>query len=97
MSQQVAVNIKVLDKQFQIGCNEEEREKLLESAQLLNENMQSVRQSGVLGTDRIAIMAALNLTREIIALRQQVGQNAQIGEELDALSQQIDDAIATLK
>lgn len=97
MSQQVAVNIKVLDKQFQIGCKEEERAKLLESAELLNENMQSVRQSGVLGTDRIAIMAALNLTREIIALREQVGQSVQLGTELDELTQQVDDAIANLK
>ncbi|MGM0563111.1 MAG: cell division protein ZapA [Pseudomonadota bacterium] len=97
MSQQVAVNIKVLDKQFQIGCREDEKDKLLASAQLLNENMQSVRNSGVLGTDRIAIMAALNLTREVISLREQAGQSADLGAELDAIAAKIDEAIDSLK
>lgn len=68
----VMVNIKILDKELQIACPESEKEGLLASAELLHQRMKQVRDSGkVYGVDRIAIIAALNLTHELLQQREE--------------------------
>ena len=64
---QIPVTIHVLDKEYRIACAPEERNDLLESARYLDNKMREIRDNGrVLGGDRIAIMAALNITHELI-------------------------------
>ena len=59
--------IKILDKEFLISCPEEERDGLIASAEYLNTKMREIRDSGkVIGLDRIAVMAALNLAHELL-------------------------------
>jgi cell division protein ZapA len=61
------VTVRLLDKEFQVACPEDEREALIESADLLNRKMKEIRDSGkVVGVDRIAVMAALNLCHEMM-------------------------------
>jgi len=61
------VNVKILEKDFQLGCSPEERGDLLDSVELLNSKMREIRDSGkVTGIDRIAILAGLNLANELI-------------------------------
>ncbi|HEY3643722.1 MAG TPA: cell division protein ZapA [Gammaproteobacteria bacterium] len=61
------VTVRLLDKEYQVACPEDEREGLLESAELLNRKMKEIRDSGkVVGVDRIAVMAALNLCHEML-------------------------------
>lgn len=61
------VTVRLLDKEYQVACPEEERAALLESAELLNRKMREIRDSGKLvGLDRIAVMAALNLSHEML-------------------------------
>jgi cell division protein ZapA len=68
------VSIKILGKDYRIACSEDEEEALLRSAQELDEQMREIRDTGAVnGTDRIAVMAALNLTHE---LRQTQSKNA---------------------
>ena len=56
------VNVKILEKEYQISCKADERAELLDSAELLNERMRMIKDSGkVTGLDRIAVMAALNI------------------------------------
>lgn len=71
MSQMPAqVNVKILDKEYQVACKADERADLLDSAELLNSKMREIRDSGkVTGLDRIAIMAALNLANELIQIQ----------------------------
>jgi cell division protein ZapA len=62
------VNIKILEKEYQIACPADERKSLIESAELLNNKMREIRDSGkVVGLDRIAVMAALNIANELIS------------------------------
>lgn len=62
------VNVKILEKEYQISCPAEERKALVDSAELLNSKMREIRDSGkVVGLDRIAVMAALNMANELIA------------------------------
>ena len=61
------VNVKILEKEYQISCPAEDRKALIDSAELLNSKMREIRDSGkVVGLDRIAVMAALNLANELI-------------------------------
>ncbi len=63
----IPVTVKIMEKEFQIACPPDEQEALEASARMLNEHMKKVRESGkVFGADRIAIMAALNLTHELL-------------------------------
>ena len=60
------VSIKILGKDYRVACSDDEQETLLRSAQELDEQMRKIRDTGtVIGTDRIAVMAALNLTHEL--------------------------------
>lgn len=62
------VNVKILEKEYQISCPAEERKALIDSAELLNAKMREIRDSGkVVGLDRIAVMAALNMANDLIA------------------------------
>lgn len=64
------VNIKILEKDYQISCPTNERVALLDSAELLNKKMREIRDTGkVIGLDRIAVMAALNMANEVINSR----------------------------
>ena len=71
------VFVKILDKEYQVACPREERQALMESAQLLDERMKSIRGSGaVIGLERIAVMAALNLSHELLQAKSHSGSAA---------------------
>ncbi len=60
------VSINILGKEYKIACEESEKEALIESAKELDQQMRKIRDSGkVASHDRIAVMAALNLTHEL--------------------------------
>jgi cell division protein ZapA len=62
----IPVSVEILDKEYMISCPADEKEALLESARLLNERMRQVRDSGkVFGTDRMAVITALNVIHEL--------------------------------
>ena len=90
-----AIKVYILDKEYLVACPEEERDALTASAKYLNDRMTEIRGSGkVVGIDRIAVMAALNLAHEIVesgassglldAYTARIGHlNASIEEPLD--------------
>lgn len=60
------VSIKILGKDYRIACSKDEEETLILSAQELDDQMREIRDTGTVnGIDRIAVMAALNLTHEL--------------------------------
>ena len=61
----IPVSVRILDKEYQVACPASERTDLLDSAEILNEKMREIRDSGrIVGLDRIAVMARGEL-REI--------------------------------
>ena len=67
-----AVSVRILDKEYFVACPPDERPALLESAEYLNKKMREIRDTGkVVGADRIAVMAALNMANELLRLRRQ--------------------------
>jgi len=66
------VSVKILEKEYQVACPVDERPALLDSAAYLNRKMREIRDSGkVIGLDRIAVMAALNIVNELLQARGQ--------------------------
>ncbi len=64
------IRIRILDREFQVNCPENERLALLEAATFLNDEMQKVRNEGKLvGLDRIAIMVGLDLAHQLLDAR----------------------------
>ncbi|ERS82725.1 MULTISPECIES: cell division protein ZapA [Marinobacter] len=61
------VEVRILDKEYLVACPQEEQEALLRAARHLDTKMREIRSSGkVFGTERIAVMAALNITHELL-------------------------------
>ena len=61
------MRIHILDKEYLVACPENEREALFASAELLTNKMKEIRDSGrIVGADRIAVMAALNMAHELL-------------------------------
>jgi cell division protein ZapA len=64
------VSVRILEKEYQVACLPEERSELLDSAEYLNVKMREIRDAGnIVGLDRIAVMAALNLAHELLRMR----------------------------
>ena len=67
-----AVTVRILDKEYFVACPPDERPDLLDSAEYLNKKMREIRDTGkVVGADRIAVIAALNMANELLRLRRQ--------------------------
>lgn len=68
------VTIRVLDKDYQVACPMNEREALLDSAKLLDEKMREIKNSSkMVGTDRVAVMAALNIAHDLLQCQSGIG------------------------
>lgn len=64
------VTVSILDKDYQVACPQEQQAELLLSAKHLDEQMRSIRANGkVIGLERIAVMAALNISHELLQAR----------------------------
>ena len=64
------ISVRILEKEYQGSCPANERTDLLDSAEILNTKMREIRDSGkVVGLDRIAVMAALNMANELLHSR----------------------------
>lgn len=67
MSKANGMTVHILGKEYMVACSEEERSALQASADYLDKKMREIRDNGkVIGTDRIAVMAALNITYELL-------------------------------
>lgn len=97
MSQQT-VNIRILDKEYQVSCPPEERHALLDSAKALDEQMRTIRNSGsVIGLERIAVMAALNLTYELSKMKEQEADQSESDDLISRLDKKISAALHSLE
>ena len=89
------VTVRILDKDYQVACPVDERTALLDAAELLNQQMRDIRDSGkVVGLDRIAVMTALNLANDLLKCR---GREVRVSEDvmsrLQSLNQRAESAI----
>ena len=93
----ISLKIQILDKEYQVNCQPEEREALEYSAQLLNEKMDEIRQGPhIIGLERIAVMAALNLAHDLIRSQTSSQQDAQASNILQSMDSKLDSVLSDL-
>ena len=92
----VTVTVKLLDREFLVGCKPNEREGLLSAVEHLNQKMREIRHaSRSPGYDRIAVLAALDITHEVLMLRRsQSAMSDSAGEHIAMLRRKLEDALA---
>ena len=84
MEEQKGINIKILGKEFKVSCPDGKEQKLFEAADLLNQQMTNISsKNNVVGLDKIAIMAALNVTSELLQLKDEKQQASQYNLEIE--------------
>jgi cell division protein ZapA len=95
MSESGGMSIRLLDKEYRVSCPPEEQDALTVSASYLGKKMKEIRDSGkVVGTDRIAVMAALNITHELLKIRtDNVSLNDNFGSRIRSIQNKIDAAL----
>lgn len=86
------VDVKVLDREFTVGCEPGERDKLMAAAQFLDARMREVRGSNRMAAlDRVAVLTALNLAAELLQIKQQEGgQDSAISRGLGEVNRKLD-------
>ena len=89
-----AVTLTILDKEYRVSCQPDEKENLIASSRLLNSKLDEIKNKGaVLGAERIAIMAALNLSHELLTGESLVNEYSDIEQRIDGLSEKIQSSI----
>jgi cell division protein ZapA len=85
----------ILGKEFVIGCRPEDKAELHDSARLLDRKMREVKDGGkVIGSERIAVMAALNIAHELLEERNRDnGYTRELNERLRAIQDKIETAL----
>jgi cell division protein ZapA len=88
MSEKNTVEVKILEKEYLVACPEDTRHELQSAAHYLDAKMREIRASGkIFGTERIAVMAALNITHQML----NGTQNNETAEKfVQSLSQKLD-------
>ncbi len=89
------INVHILGKDYLVGCREEEKEALLKAAKYLDKKMREVRDGGkVIGSERIAVITALNLTHDLLYDRNsQENQTHTLDDGIQRMVKKIDGAL----
>lgn len=90
------LDVKILDRELRVACPEDERGELLDAVAYLDKKMREIRDTGkVASVERIALMAALNITHELLTTK--VGRGFDMAEfkrRMDRMETAIDQALA---
>lgn len=90
------LEVRILDRELRIACPEEERGELLDAVAYLDKRMREIRDAGkIASVERIALMAALNITHELLGMK--VGRGIDLSDfkrRMNAMQAAIDQALA---
>ena len=91
-SQAEPVSVRILDREYTVGVNADERDGLVAAARLLDARMREIRGNNrMVALDRVAVLAALNLAHEVQQLRvEREAQQRELAGTLDTLNRRLD-------
>jgi len=92
---QARVSVRIMDKEYVVACPYDERSALLDAAEFLNARMREIRDTGkVVGLDRIAVMAALNLAHEYLKGKDRESKlDNGVGQRVRAVRERVEGAL----
>ncbi|MBX6392584.1 MAG: cell division protein ZapA [Burkholderiales bacterium] len=83
-----ALDITIMGRTYKVACADEERESLLQAVAYLDQKMNEIKATGRIGSaERIAVMAALNITHELLTL--QAAQTSVNGFDIEGVKRRI--------
>ena len=90
------VSVRILEKEYPVACLPEERSELLDSAESLMVKMREIRAAGnIVGRERIAVMAALNLAHELLKLRGRGdAADSDVSQKIRQLRERVESALS---
>jgi cell division protein ZapA len=95
---QHTVSIDILDKNYQVACEPEQEAELRQAASDLDDQMRAIRSTGkVIGLERVAIMAALNLSHQVLVMKSGGQPDDPLEDQLKTISSRIDEALFQLR
>jgi cell division protein ZapA len=98
MSSNSTISVSLLDKDYQVACPPEEQEALFRAARNLDQRLRAIRDQGsIVGLERIAIMAALNLNYELQTVQSKSPSGALSEELITSLAETVDKALHRLR
>lgn len=88
------LQINVMGREFRVACPENEQKGLLEAVDYLNKKMNEIRDNGkVIGLERIAIMAALNIAHELLTTKVGGFDIAELKRRMENMETMLDQAM----
>ena len=70
MAEPKTVEVNLLGRTYRVACDDDEREALMQAVAYLDAKMNEIRKAGkVMGAERIAVMAALNVAHELLSVK----------------------------
>jgi cell division protein ZapA len=92
---QARVSVRIMEKEYVVACAYDERSALLDAAEFLNARMREIKDSGkVVGLDRIAVMAALNLAHEYLKGKDRESKlDSGVGHRVRLLRERVEGAL----
>ena len=97
-AQKESIKVSIMQREFTVACTVDESRGVVEAAAYLDKQMRAVSKGAkVLGIDRCAIMAGLNISHELLALRKAEGEDEQINARLESLHQQVDEVVTNIR
>ena len=98
MSTTKPIDVTIMGREFTVSCTDDEREGLLNAVGYLDKKMHDIRDAGkVVGLDRIAIMAALNLSHELLNTKSGDVDIGDYKRRISVMQKRIDEAMAATK
>ena len=95
---QHTVSIDILDKSYQVACEPEQEAELRQAANDLDDQMRAIRSTGkVIGLERVAIMAALNLSHQVLVMKSGGQPEDPLEDQLKTITSRIDEALFQLR
>ena len=92
------LNIKIMDKDYRVACPADQQASLKQSAEFLNGRLNEIKTRGsIIGTERIAIMAALNLAHELLGSQQSIDQFTDVDTRVLNVQKKIDIALREIE
>ena len=94
MSEVRGIDVNIMGRDFRVSCTDDEREGLMTAVNYLDKKMREIRDTGkVIGVERIAIMAALNMAHELLTSRSGGFDIGEFKRRIISMQEQIDEAV----
>lgn len=97
--QSTSVQVKILDKDYQVNCPPSDQEALMKSARYLDENMRKIKGRGnIHGAEKIAVMAALNITHDMLRKNRLINETRHVtAQQVKGIEDKVEVAIASTR